>query len=162
MVDEKLDYYEARSWFWTRTFVWLVPAVIITAVGQYFFWNYYELVGSVSLKLWVSIVGGVAVVLIGLLGAAISLEFVWMRLGHRYGYVMNGPICAIMSGVAAFLLCGAILSILQNDPYNPMSQAEVQTTYTLMQFGVGVSMLWAFILGSWFAMRRDKYFVEQI
>jgi MFS family permease len=142
--------------------VWLLPAIIITAVGQYFLWNYYELTGSESLKLWVSIAGGVAAVFIGLLGATLSLEFVWMRLGHRYGYFINGPICAIISGIAAFLLCGAILSILQNDPYNPMSQAHVQATYMLMQFGVGASMFWGFILGSWFAMRCDKYFIEQI
>ncbi|MEN6356882.1 MAG: hypothetical protein ABFD83_07330 [Armatimonadota bacterium] len=162
MVDEKLDYYEAKSWFWTRTFVWVVPAFIITAIGQYFFWRYNALIGSASLKLWSSILGGVASVLIGLLGATLSLEFVWMRLGQRYGYVINGPVCAIMSGIAAFLLCGAILSIMQNDPYNPMSQAEVQTTYMLMQFGIGASMFWGLIFGSWFAMRRDKYFIEQI
>ncbi|MCE5321857.1 hypothetical protein LLG46_00920 [bacterium] len=162
MVDEELDYYEARSWFWTRTFVWIVPAIIITAIGLYLFWNYYKLVGSSSLKLWVSIGGGVGTVLIGLLGAKISLEFVWMRLGRLYGYVINGPICAVISGIAAFLLCGAILSTLQNDAYNPMSQAEVQTTYMLMQFGIGASMFWGFIFGSWFAMRRDKYFIEQI
>lgn len=162
MVDEKLDYYEARSWFWMRTFIWILPAIVVTAIGQYFFWNYYELVGSDSLKLWLSTAEGIGVVFVGLLGATISLEFVWLRLDRRYGCVLNGPVCAIISGVAAFLLCGAILSILQNDPYNPMSQAEVQTTYMLMQFGIGASMFWAFILGSWFAMRRDKYFIEQI
>ncbi|MCE5314425.1 MAG: hypothetical protein ABFD49_05285 [Armatimonadota bacterium] len=162
MVDEKLTYYEARAWFWTRTVVWLVPAFVITSAVIYLFWGYFELTGSGSLRVWLSIVEGISAVLVGLLGAAISLEFPWMRLGRRYGYVLNGPVCAIISGLAAFLLSGAVLSILQNDPYHPLSQADTQTAYMLLQFGIGASMFWGFILGSWFAMRRDKYFVEQI
>ncbi len=162
MADEKLDYYEAKSWFWTRTFVWLVPVIIITAISQFMFWSYYDLSGTFSVRLWTSIAGGFASALIGLLGAAISLDFPWMRLGRRYGYVLNGPICAVISGIAAFLLWGAILSIMQNDPNHLPSRAVVQTAYTLMEFGIGASMFWGFILGSWFAMRRDKYFVEQI
>jgi len=35
-------------------------------------------------------------------------------------------------------------------------------TYTIMRFSVVVAALWGFIYGSWFAMRLDKYFVEQI
>jgi hypothetical protein len=162
LIDEKLTYYEARLWFWTRTFVWLVPACTVTAVALYMFWGYFEITGSASLRLWLSIGEGIIVTLVGLLGALASLEFPWTRLGRRYGYVLNGPLCAIASGIAAFLLGGVVLSILQNDPYHPMSQAGVETAYMLMQFGVGAAMFWGFILGSWFVMRRDKYFIEQI
>ncbi|MHB9038610.1 MAG: hypothetical protein ACYC64_18315 [Armatimonadota bacterium] len=162
MVNEKLSYYEARSWFWTRTFVWLVPAFVVTGFTLYAFWDYFELTGSSSLRMWLSVGEGVGAVLVGLLAALISLEFPWMRLGRSYGCMLNGLVCAVISGLAAFLLSGAILSILQNDPYHPPSQAGVETAYLLMQFGVGASIFWGFILGSWFAMRRDKYFVEQI
>ena len=162
MVNEKLSYDEARLWFWTRTFVWLVPAFVVTGVALYGFWDYFELTGPSSLRLWLSVGEGAGSVLIGLLGALISLEFPWMRLGRGYGCLLNGPVCAVISGLGAFLLSGAILSILQNDPYHPPSQASVETEYLLMQFGVGASIFWGFILGSWFAMRRDKYFVEQI
>lgn len=162
MAEEKLGYYEAKSWFWTRTFVWLVPAIIVTAISQYMLWSYFDLSGTMSVRLWTSIAGGFGSTLIGLLGAAISLDLPWMRLGRRYGYVLNGPVSGFFSGVAAFLLCGAILSIMQNDPNHPPSQATVQMAYILMEFSIGASIFWGFILGSWFAMRRDKYFIEQI
>ena len=157
---EKISYDEAREWFWVRTALWFAVAVVISVVAEF---NYAGgLIDAFSERMWVSVIAGVSVSALGLLAAYISIQLVWMREGWRFGFAINGPACAAIAALAAFLACGVILSFMQNDPAHPPSPAAIQAAYTLMQFGVGAAALWGFVFGSWFAIRRDRYFVERI
>ncbi|MCE5200609.1 MAG: hypothetical protein ABFD54_11195 [Armatimonadota bacterium] len=159
---EKVSYREAREWFWIRTFIWLVPACIASAFLVFEFAGYYELVERTELRAWIAVGIGVGAVLLGLLGAKISLESPWMRRGWRLAFLLNGPAGAVLSAVAAFLVAGAMLAYLQSDPRHALPFQVGNAAYMLTAFGIGCAGMWGFIFGSWFAMRRDKYFVEQI
>jgi len=157
---EVATYDEVRQWFWFRTWLWTVAACIASVMAYFAYLN--GLVEAFATRMWLSVGVGVAVTLIGMLAAFISLQFAWMRGGWRLGFVLNGPACAAIGALTAFLLCGVILTFMQNDPLHPPPANTVHVTYTIMRFSVVVAALWGFIYGSWFAMRLDKYFVEQI
>lgn len=170
---ERLSYDEAREWFWVRTLIWLLPAAVASVISFYGFagWIFTnELVKAGLSQVWLSVGGSALVLGFGLAAAYISLQLPWMRAGWRYGFVLNGPVCAAISALAAFLACGMILSFLQNEPPNQFEQpvafaryiAMIDVSYVMMRFGIGAAAFWGFIFGSWFAMRRDKYFVELI
>lgn len=160
MELERISYDEAKAWFWLRTWLWFLVCAILSVMA--FFGYGAELLKTFSARFWVALVSGVGVVLMGLAAATISLQFAWMRTGWRLGFALNGPACAAISALTAFLCCGIILSFMQNDPTHAPPPALIQTTYSLMQFGAAFAGLWGFIFGSWFALRRDKYFVEPI
>lgn len=157
---ERISYDEAREWFWVRTAVWTVVAALASAMA--FFACSGDLVKGLHSRTWLSVGAGILSVLLGLAAATISFQFPWMRGGWRRGFVLNSPACTAISGLMAFLVCGVILSFMQNDPMHQPSPQTVQVAYSLMQFGTGASAFWGFIFGSWFSMRRDKYFVEPI
>ncbi len=157
---EKVSYDEAREWFWVRTLVWTVAAAIVSVMGYFAFSN--DVVKVFGARVWVSAGAGVGVTLIGVLAAYISLQFPWMRGGWRFGFVLNGPVSAAIAALISFLLGGMILTFMQNDNVHPPPATLIDMTYALMKFGIAASALWGFIYGSWFAMRRDRYFVESI
>jgi hypothetical protein len=160
MDPERISYDEAKAWFWIRTWLWFAICALLSVMA--FFGYGGGMLKTFPVRFWVSVVAGISVTLLGLSGAYLSLQFPWMRLGWRFGFALNGPASAAISALAGFFLCGAVLSLMQNDPVHPPSPAVIQVTYSLMKFGVAAAGLWGFIFGSWFAMRRDKYFVEPI
>ncbi|MGC8862892.1 MAG: hypothetical protein ACP5R5_08975 [Armatimonadota bacterium] len=160
MEVETLSYEEAKSWFWIRTWLWFLVCAIVSVMTFFAYGG--QWLKTFPARFWVSLICGIGAVLMGLGAAAISLQFVWQRSGWRFGFALNGPACAAMSALMAFLCCGFILSFMQNDPNHLPPPAMIQTTYSLMQFGTASAGLWGFVFGSWFALRRDKYFVEPI
>jgi len=157
---ERISYDEAREWFWVRTWMWFVACALLSVIATFAYSG--ELLKTFPARFWVSVIAGTSVTALGLLAAYVSLQFPWVRTGWRFGFALNGPACAAMSALASFLACGIILSVMQNDPQKPPSAALIQSTYSLMQFGIAAAALWGFIFGSWFTMRRDRYFVEPI
>ena len=157
---ERVGYDEARSWFWTRTWLWFVVAVVASAVFWYFATD--GVIKPMGVRAGICAGGGVFVALAGLIAATISTQLPWMRAGWRIAFVLNGPSGAAIAAVIGALVGGLALSILHNDPLHPPSRAVVQTALTLVEYGMGACALLGFIFASWFAMRRDKYFVERL
>jgi len=157
---ERISYDEAKHWFWIRTAIWTVVAALISMMAFFAYSN--EIIKEFSSRIWISVGAGLVSTLLGLMAAWISMQFQWMRRGWRLGFVLNSPACVLISALAAFFICGFILSFLKSDTQNPISAEAIQTAYILMQFGIGASAFWGFIFGSWFSMRRDRYFVETI
>ncbi|MCX8053473.1 MAG: hypothetical protein N3B12_06665 [Armatimonadetes bacterium] len=160
MELERISYDEARTWFWMRTWLWFVVCAVFSVV--LFFEYSGGMLKTLEARFWVSAIAGISTALMGLSAAAISRQFAWMRIGWRLGFVLNGPVCALISGLMAVLAGNVILSFMQNDPTRAPSATMLQVVYSLLQFGAVEAALWGFIFGSWFAMRRDKYFVEPI
>lgn len=167
---EKLTYEEARDWFWTRTVIWTLLAAVVSMAAYFFYSGDIDGIRTLSSRIWVSVGCGLLVTLLGLMAAYISIQFTWVRRGWRRGFVLNAPACAVIAGLTALILCGITLSFMQNSPPNPFTEKAafkaytdtVDAAYQLMQLGIGAAAFWGFIFGSWFSLRRDKYFVEQI
>ena len=103
---------------------------------------------------------GVCVALIGLVAAVVSIQLPWMRSGWRIAFILNGVAGVAISGVIAYLAGGVALGIFLDEPMHSPSPAIIPIVETLVDYGVGACVLWGFIFASWFALRRDKYFVE--
>ena len=157
---EKISYDEARQWFWIRTWLWFAVLAVLMVMGTFAYSA--DLIKEFSARFLASLIVGIVAPLLGLAAAAISLQFTWMRMGWRLAFALNGPVCAGMAGLIAAFVCVFALSYMRGEAVHPPSEATIQTAYSLMEFGIGASALLGFIFGSWFAMRRDKYFVELI
>ncbi len=113
---------------------------------------------------------GIGSVAIAVLAAYLTQQTPWMRFGMLISYFINGPACAVLSGVIALILGGIVLTFVQSSPPHAIEAkaayeaylAEVDRIYKFLVFGCGASAFWGFLFGSWFAMRRDKYFVDPI
>ncbi|MGI6296587.1 MAG: hypothetical protein ACOX3G_10915 [Armatimonadota bacterium] len=157
---EKVSYAEAREWFWVRTALWCVPAIIVSVIVSF---AYYEPVVDLAQgRILYSIIAGVGSVVFGLIAAALSTQFPWMRLGKKRAWLLNAVLSTGMAVLGAVLLCGIILSVMRDNIENYPSQEIIATAYEVMIFAIALAGFWGFTLGSWFALRRDKYFVEQI
>lgn len=165
---ERVRYYEARDWFWVRTGVWAIPAIIASVMAHFSYANgLFEPFGK---RFWISAVAGLGVVLAGVLASYISMQLPWMRRGFKISILINGPACAIISGIAGLFILGVIFSVLQsrsgdailNQSTARAFESMMSNAYTFAGFIVGAAVFWGFIFGSWFAMRRDKYFIEPI
>ena len=165
---ERLHYDEARNWFWIRTGVWLLPAALVSVMAHFAYTG--GLIDRFAERVITSSCGGVGSVILGVLAAYVSMQLTWMRFGWRISYVLNGPACAVIAGAVAFIACGIILTFLQGSPPDPVDHKAayeaylgfVDRTYQMMVFSAGAAAFWGFVFGSWFAMRRDKYFIEPI
>lgn len=51
---------------------------------------------------------------------------------------------------------------MKDNIYNYPSEEIISACHEIMAFGIYLSAFWGFMFGSWFALRRDKYFVEPI
>ena len=163
---EKWSYDEAREWFWVRTGVWSLPIAVISVIVLMFFWNYFvsgaEPKTIVEPNIWTCILIGVGITLLGVLAAFISLQFPWMRSGWKFGFFPNAIACALVAGVIAFLIGGVVLSFMQNDAFHRPPFALIDLTYKILELSVAMAVMWGIVIGSWFALRRDKYFIEDI
>lgn len=157
---ERVVYDEARRWFWTRTWLWFVVAVVASAVFWYFATD--GVIKPMGIRAGICVGGGVFVALAGLIAATMSTQLPWMRAGWRIAFVLNGPSGAAIAAVIGTLVGGLALSILQNDPLHPPPPSVKEAARALAEYGVGACALSGFIFASWFAMRRDKYFVERL
>lgn len=157
---EKVSYVEAREWFWVRTAVWCVPSAIVSVIACFAYYG--SIVEDFRPRLIYSIAAGVGGTLFGLIAAWISIQFPWMRLGRRLAWPLNAILCAAMSAVGALLVCGAILGVMKDNTAHYPSEEVISTTYDLMLFAIALAAFWGLALGSWFALRFDKYFVEPI
>ncbi len=157
---EKVSYAEAREWFWVRTAIWSAPAVIVSVIACF---AYYEPIVDLSHgRILYSIIAGASSVLFGLIAAALSMQFPWMRLGKKHVWPINSVLSEAMAVLGAVLICGIILSVMRDNTENYPSQELIATTYEIMIFAIALAGFWGFALGSWFALRRDRYFVEQL
>lgn len=157
---EKVSYAEAREWFWVRTALWCAPSVVVSVIACF---AYYEPIVDLSQgRVFCSIAAGVGSVAFGLLAAALSTQFPWMRLGKKRAWPINALLSTGMAVLGAVLVCGIVLSIMRDNTDSYPTQEIIATAYEIMMFGIALAGFWGFALGSWFALRRDKYFVEQI
>ncbi len=86
-----------------------------------------------------------------------------MRTGWRFAFILNGPAVAVIAALAgAFIYAVAVGQQESIASHQVLSIVERQVIDNYGQAGVVAAALWGFIFGSWFAMRRDKYFVESI
>lgn len=157
---EKVSYEEAREWFWVRTAVWCVPAAIVSIIACFAYYG--SIVEDFRPRMIYSAVAGVGGLLLGLIAATLSTQFPWMRLGRRRAWPLNAIMCVVMSAVGAVLVCGVILSIMRDNIEHYPSEEVIATAYDLMLFAIALASFWGLTLGSWFALRFDKYFVEPI
>ena len=126
------------------------------------FYYYGDFVDKFSSRVWLGVSAGVVSVLLGLLAASISRQFPWMITGWRFGFLLNGPVSAVIAAIPAALICSVVMGVMTSDANHYPSDEAMQTAYTMMLFFVVASAFWGFVFGSWFAMRRDKYFVQPV
>ena len=171
---EKLTYDEVRSWFWTRTWIWFVPAAAASVTVHYMLPSMLLAEAAVlppATQTWVAVASGIATVLIGIFAAKITVQFPWMRAGWRFAFILNAPVSAVIAGIIAALLGLAVISGLDSlipsaKVATPPESVErvwnevINPAKALVWFGTGVSMFWGLVYGIWFAIRRDRYFVD--
>ncbi|MCX6344111.1 MAG: hypothetical protein NT018_03430 [Armatimonadetes bacterium] len=157
---EKLTYEEAREWFWIRTLIWFFPAIIVSIAGHFAYCG--EILTSTAPRLWVSVSVGIVTVMLGVFSAFLSMQFPWMSAGRWFAFLLTGPICAGMCSGAAFVLGGLTLAFIKNNPINIPDGDMLDIFYKIMIFAIGASGFWGLVFGVWFALRRDRYFVEII
>lgn len=157
---EKWSYDEIREWFWVRTGVWSLPVAVLSVIALMFYWHYS--ISDIEPNLWICIGVGVTVTLLGVLAALISIQFPWMRSGWKFGFAPNAVICAAIASLCSFLIGGIVLSFMQNDAFHRPSYDVIDAAYKILTLAVVLAAVWGIIYGSWFAMRRDRYFVEPI
>lgn len=157
---EKITYSDVRDWFWVRTLIWLVPAALASVVGHYLYVGPFLPELAVRVKFAIGVGAGTAV--LGALSAAMSIQLPWMRSGRWYGFALNGPLCAFMSGFVTFIVFGLVMAAFRDNTLHPPTARMMDVLYNLDIFAVGASGFWGFCFGSWFALRRDRYFVESI
>ena len=159
-LSEKLSYDEAKGWFWFRTWLWSAAAAVASVVAC--FMTAARLIEPFGIRFWVSVAVGVGVVLAGLISARVSIRRPWMRTGWRSAFLLNGAFCIFVALVFVLLICAWARTILLGDPAFPRPEETMDAGYALMQFAIAGSAVWAFVFGSWFALRMDRYFVESI
>lgn len=165
---ERLSYEEARNWFWVRTLVWLVPTALVSVMAHFTYTS--GLIEALSERVIVSVAGGIGSVAIAVLAAYITMQTTWMRFGWRISFVLNGPACTLIAGVFAAIACMMVMTFVKASPPDGVNHPaaydafliHIDEIYQVMLFSVGAAAFWGFVLGSWFAMRRDKYFIEPI
>lgn len=157
---EKISYYEAREWFWVRTLIWSIPAIIVSVMAQFFFTE--GLIIASNSRLMTATWVGLGAVGCAVLAALICIQLPWMREGHWFGFILTAPVCAAVSGFIAFLISGLIFAFIYNDPLHPTSGDVIDSLYKMIKFAIASSGLFGGIFGLWFSLRRDRYFIEQI
>lgn len=157
---ERISYQEAKQWFWARTWVWSVLAMLVTVAACFIYAQ--DLVNAAGPRAGAAAGIAAFAVLVGVLAAYISIQMPWMRAGWRIAFIPNMIFCAVIAGLITLLVGAFVLSYLQDDVINPYPESVMTAADALMQFAAGASAFWGFVMGSWFAMRRDKYFVERL
>ncbi|MFQ3550213.1 MAG: hypothetical protein SNJ70_10740 [Armatimonadota bacterium] len=155
---DTLTYYEVKRWFWIRTWMWSIPVFILSILLFYFYSrSYFE---DFEPLFKVSLAGGLITPLLSIFSAFLSVQLPWMRLGWLVSFVINGPFCIIVGGLVSAFLSGIFYSFISTDIDRPLEVLEI--TKQILKLVVLNSAFWGFVYGTWFAMRKDKYFVEPI
>jgi hypothetical protein len=161
-----IRYDELRTWFWWRTWMWSIPCTILTTIAV--FWRLEGQGLGFNLRFWDSVWVGVGSVAIALLVAGTSTARPWMRFAWKSALPVNTLVGAVFAGVLAFLVGGIVLGIAQNSPPDQFIAPDRYRVYLVnvsgclncVKYGVLLSALWGAVYGAWFALRRDKYFIE--
>ena len=154
---EKMTYQEARELFWIKTLIWFVPAIIVSVAALYLYSG--EMLDPTA-RLRIAVGVGIVNVLIGLFCAFLSLQFPWMSAGRWFAFLLTGPICTGMASGTTFVLGGLALAVIARDPINIPTRDLMDLFYKVLIYAIGASGLWGLMIGVWFSLRRDKYFVE--
>ena len=157
---QSTSYEEAREWFWVRTAIWCVPMAIISVIASFAYFG--PLLDDFRSRLTLALAAGIGSMLFGVLAAWISIQFPWMRLGWRRAWLPNGILCAVMAAIGAVLVCSVFVSAMRDNIYNPASEEVQAAAYDMMLFAISLAAAWGLVLGGWFALRLDKYFIEPI
>lgn len=161
MTDlERVSYEEAREWFWIRTALWFVPAYLTSAIGLFIVPT--ADMNSLKARLVVSLLSALGVTVLGLLAAAFSMQFPWMRLGRRRLWWLNAFACAVLAGFGAVGASAVVLTILRENPANIDGSFVIETAKTVMMAGIAGAAFWGMAFGAWFLLRSDKHFVESL
>lgn len=156
---ERIPYEEAREWFWIRTGVWLIPAYIVNAMATFAYAG--TLIEDFKTRTTVALLCALAITLLGLLSAVLSIPLPWMRLGRRRLWPLNTLACTLIAAFSAVALSGIILTIIGGQGTEYVAGHPVyDTARSLMEVGVVATAFWGAAFGSWFALRLDRYFVE--
>lgn len=157
---EKISYEEAREWFWIRTAVWLIPAFIVSAIG--FFAYAGTVIDALKPRIEVALLSALGATLLGMVAASISKGLPWMRLGRWKLWWLNAFVCAGSAAFGAIALSLVTLAALRSNPEVLPGSSIFDTASSIMEIGTCVAAFWGAAFGTWFALRRDKYFVESI
>lgn len=157
---QKLSYEEAREWFWVRTAFWCVPAAIVSVIASFAYYG--PLVDKFEPRLLFSLAAGVGATVLGLVAAGLSVQSPWMRSGSKWSWLPNVSVCAVASVIMAAIVCSVIVSAMKDNIYNPAADDAQTAAYDMMVFAIALAAGWGAILGAWFSLRFDKYFVESI
>lgn len=153
-----MSYDEAREWFWVRTTVWFLVALTISSLAYYFYSD--GIVAPVGRRILLSVICASGATLLAILAAWLSIETPWMQLGRWQAWLFNGIICAGIATIGGALVSAAILCFMRDNIHNYPSEELLSACHEMMLFGICLAAFWGLIFGSWFALRRDKYFVE--
>ena len=157
---ERIPYDEARDWFWVRTAVWFVPACLVSAMGCFEYAG--TMIETFKVRVIVSLISSLAATLLGLLAAGISMQYPWMRLGWWKLWWLNSLIGAVIAAFLATGLSAIIQTVLRETPGRVPGNHVYDTATSMMGVGIVIAAFWGAVFGAWFALRRDKYFVESI
>ncbi len=157
---QKLTYEEAREWFWVRTAAWCVPAAIVSVIASFAYYG--QLIDRFEPRFLYALAAGVGATLLGLAAASLSIQIPWMRSGWKWSWLPNTIICAVAGSLMAALICSVIISVMKDNIYNPPPEDVQAAAYNMMLFAICLSAGWGAVLGAWFGLRFDKYFVESI
>ena len=157
---ERIPLDEAREWFWVRTAVWFVPAYIVSAMGCFEYAG--AMIEALKTRMIVSLVSALVATLFGLLTAGISMQYPWMRLGWWKLWWLNALVGAVIAAFFATGLGAIIQTVLRENPDYVSGNHVFDTASSVMGLGIVIAAFWGAAFGAWFALRRDKYFVESI
>jgi hypothetical protein len=165
-LDGMIRYDELRTWFWWRTWMWSIPCVILSVMVV--FWRLGNQPLGFQIRFVDSASVGVGSVAFALIAARTSIGSPWMRFAWRTASVLNTLTCAASAAILAFIAGGTILAFAQNNPPDQFLAPKIYQTYLVhidailscLRYGVILSALWGVIYGLWFALRRDRYFIE--
>ncbi len=156
----RLGFYELKKWFWLRTYFWALIAIVVTGTAVFFAST--EQMEDPGTRLLISFMVGLVTVASNLLVVNMSTNTPWMRSGFLWSFLPNGFVCALGNGFVTAVLCVGVLSFMSIDPENLPTEEDLATAWWFFYLSMGSGVFWGFIFGNWFAMRRDKYFVEDI
>ncbi len=159
-ILNKVPYEEAKAWFWIRTAIWFIPSALLLSMITFeatsgFF-------PGMRYKLIAAVIGGGLSALMGVMAGWMSIQFVWMKENWKIAFLINAVVCAVIAETAMFIIGGFVFAYIQGKPKDPYPASFINALFNLVKIATGLAGIAGFIYGSWFALRQDKYFVEQI
>lgn len=163
---DRMTYAEAKDWFWIRTWIWSVPAAVVTIVGLYLFADRQDTLKD--LRVLFAACAGLFSVLVAVLMSYVSTQWPWMRSGAWFGVALTAPICAAVGVFLTFLAGGVLLAIVRESVPVGIAMEQIvnidtiDAVYDVTNYAMYASGFWSLLFGTWFSLRRDRYFVDSI